>query len=87
MTQQTCETCQWWGIVRGHLKRPDRVRRCGQCRLRAPFGDWPITEPDDWCGEHQPRDEKAARSAALDELTRVSEELGLYDDQPRQEGE
>lgn len=48
---QFCKTCRWW-----HTLSDKR----GLCRIRAPrgyvaggaiIGDWPETQPTDWCGE------------------------------------
>lgn len=56
MTQPTCKTCRFFhGPVsrNGHL--------LGECRKHTPrhvdpigFASWPVTRPNDWCGEHAP---------------------------------
>lgn len=57
----TCETCRWWQDCRPNLHID------GMCRRHAPqpsngnmgqynSGLWPATMPNDWCGEHQPRE-------------------------------
>ncbi len=51
MTRQTCVTCRWWC---GALT-PDLIEwEDGLCRRFPPrLGlGWPVTAPDDWCGEH-----------------------------------
>lgn len=58
----TCESCRWWDA-------PWNLNRSGNChRLpptgqtefeingRRPRGIFPTAHPDDWCGEHQPRE-------------------------------
>ena len=41
-----CGTCHWW--------RPfDQDKLGGQCHRMPPFDTgWPVTEPQDFCGEH-----------------------------------
>ena len=63
---KTCETCRFW-----YSPNPIRysgVRR-GRCRKSPPtsqvpfqdegFWGWPPTIDADWCGEHQPVQEKS----------------------------
>lgn len=45
-----CENCKYWG----HMSSP------APCHRRAPVlgsdgwgGRWPVTQPKDWCGEHE----------------------------------
>lgn len=64
----TCRTCRYWG-------QDQRFAHMGTCRIRAPAlrtgtdrGEWPVTEQDDWCGEHVTSDDatkQAERMAAL----------------------
>lgn len=69
MKHMTCESCRWWmgktevkGIVLDWLP--------GECRRRAPQGSgcasWPMTDPDDFCAEH--------------ELSPSAEAMGLIED-------
>lgn len=59
---ERCETCKWWD------DEPDNERD-GKCRRHTPtiepyileqdqfeypWGTWPMTYADDWCGEWQP---------------------------------
>ncbi len=59
----TCETCRFWddqgdsGMCRRHAPRMIL------CQVAPPEGIephqaedavWPWTEPDDWCGDHEP---------------------------------
>lgn len=51
----SCEDCTHWN--------PMGSDDVGECRRHAPIivqrsnvwtdGHWPITSPDDWCGEHE----------------------------------
>lgn len=43
----TCETCRWWVAMRCKRHPPGLIASI--------YGVWPRTEPDDWCGEHQPK--------------------------------
>lgn len=51
----TCETCNWWE------KRRNGMPEEGWCRRYAPRPsrselvtvDWPVTEREDFCGEHE----------------------------------
>jgi hypothetical protein len=50
----TCETCRFWQFEYG--------TPIGDCRAKPPKwspdyprGQWPATHEDEWCGEHQPR--------------------------------
>ncbi len=53
----TCASCRWWGEILDGCAPPS-----GACKRRAPvaLGDgdwdamWPLTNHDDWCGEHAP---------------------------------
>lgn len=56
----TCETCRWWASNADPDDEP-----LDQCRKHAPrphnwedksWAEWPQTLPDDWCGEHQPKE-------------------------------
>ncbi|MFO7560087.1 MAG: hypothetical protein R6X10_14735 [Desulfobacterales bacterium] len=49
--EKKCEDCEYW--------RKDQSTAAGECRRNAPTsgGDrsryrWPLTEPQDWCGEY-----------------------------------
>jgi hypothetical protein len=57
-----CMTCRYWehpSDFPHEINNPDQIM--GLCRRNPPipadpksrFGVWPITEADDWCGEHQ----------------------------------
>lgn len=59
MSRPTCATCRFW------VPNPDPLNDA-QCRRRAPEflqvpsypsvrGRWPVTDADDWCGEHVAR--------------------------------
>ncbi len=57
----SCQTCRYWAP--GDLS--------GECRRRTPSvadedgnGYWPVTEPDEWCGEYEPVTEFTPRGAA-----------------------
>lgn len=51
----TCDTCRWWVFLsNGVFGRGQR--RIGSCHIRAVPDDFPLRLPDDWCGEHQPRE-------------------------------
>lgn len=50
MIDIACETCAYWAAQEGD--------DAGECRRHSPrprpteeAAHWPITEPDDWCGE------------------------------------
>ena len=60
----TCETCRWWALSVESYDEP-----ANQCHRYAPrptvweqgrmfpgWAEWPQTLPDDWCGEHQPKE-------------------------------
>lgn len=59
MKPPTCETCRFWN--RAYSSGSGRI---GECRRRSPKpvlhrdrpagSIWPPTDPQDWCGEHQP---------------------------------
>jgi len=70
----TCETCRWCelGITKqgnGLCRRntpvavvavpwaPKMFRFLGISSMQW-AAQWPIVEPDDWCGEHQPLEDK-----------------------------
>lgn len=53
----TCETCRFWaGTTHGNQLRAD-------CRAHPPAFTtvrntvWPMTQADDWCGEHQSKEQ------------------------------
>ena len=55
-----CKGCRYWVEI-----DPEK-QLAGECHRYAPRPelavgmkecDWPLTQPDDWCGEHAPRDE------------------------------
>lgn len=64
MSQPKCETCRWWDGV-----AEDEIAECR--RLPPQFiieqidpgtshGDhafWPLVDSDQWCGEHQPKEQ------------------------------
>ena len=62
---KTCETCRWWdsakyeGQCRRHAPRlSGQAAPHGNATHQDPmFRAWPTTWRDDWCGEHQPREE------------------------------
>jgi hypothetical protein len=72
MTQPTCEGCRFWDaapesaneFAREQSEIDEDTSR-GSCRRRSPrvprgeylIADWPTTHNDDWCGEHQPKEE------------------------------
>ncbi len=81
--QGSCETCAYWD------PSGPTGPRSGLCRRRAPTrpntsvgsGDpdvecraWPITEKDDWCGMHVPRDRTDARVDGGDPDAEIDEE-------------
>ena len=54
-----CETCKYWDRE-GGLRIVGRGTK--PCRRYAPIAStakvvaqWPLTKPDDWCGEWKPR--------------------------------
>ena len=53
-----CETCHWWDGGYANAAAAARDDRLGRCRAGTPkpgpvgLGGWPITKPDDWCGQH-----------------------------------
>ena len=58
--RDTCRTCRFWSVP---LKDRDTVEY-GLCRRRAPaleageeqrgpFAAWPLSDSDQWCGEHE----------------------------------
>lgn len=56
-----CESCRFWAA--GDMN--------GECRRRAPEitdedgnGIWPVTEPDEWCGEYDECRPESPRGAA-----------------------
>jgi hypothetical protein len=51
-TKAACENCKYWG----ELSSP------AECRKHSPtpvagyqWGQWPLTQPNDWCGDHEYR--------------------------------
>jgi hypothetical protein len=65
-----CSNCSFWSEFTSTFPTP-RDQNRGQCRrnppvivypfelhevLPADYGFWPLTRPDDWCGEFQARD-------------------------------
>lgn len=59
MSEKTCETCRWWGRKKGQpITKPKMCRRYPPQRTGNPWNgvhtDYPITDIDDWCGEHAP---------------------------------
>ncbi len=59
-----CKTCKWWNV---DVLTPREARRQAQpedgfCKRFPPtpwnFKTWwPIVNPNDWCGEWEPKDE------------------------------
>lgn len=50
---RTCESCRFW--LRATWANPN----FGRCRRYPPTSDlWVETGKNDWCGEHQPKDEE-----------------------------
>lgn len=52
-----CETCRFWV---GPNEWASQCRRYPPTGLRSNFNDygrpaWPMTSPEHWCGEHEPR--------------------------------
>jgi hypothetical protein len=57
---QTCATCVFWKVQPFLSTR--RAERSGQCRCAAPVAlhdqqrgvvtRWPLTQEQDWCGDH-----------------------------------
>jgi hypothetical protein len=68
MDEATCATCPWWSRfperieyrmapgehTQAEIRTPNEK---GECRRRPPRAtrDFPITDLDDWCGEHPRR--------------------------------
>jgi hypothetical protein len=72
----TCETCRFWaddkteggGECRKALPRAvvsapwlPKFLALGKVRKMVWRAAWPLTEPDDWCGEHQPAATKESK--------------------------
>jgi hypothetical protein len=69
--KECCANCRFWKVVDDDPEEP------GQCHRRAPLplrlvGDanplfhlsstsWPVTTPDDWCGEFEPKKSSSRR--------------------------
>jgi hypothetical protein len=72
MTAATCATCPWWSryperveFRMGSGGRQEEIRtpnERGECRKYPPPppGEFPVTDSDDWCGEHPRRREPEA---------------------------
>ena len=58
-----CRTCRWWLFPSTQNVQDEKIRaERGECHRMPPalfsFGQiagnlWPMTKPDDWCGEWQ----------------------------------
>jgi hypothetical protein len=47
-TQSVCSQCRWWQEV-----QDEDGTRLGLCRRQPPaYEGWPVTQPQDWCGEY-----------------------------------
>lgn len=51
MSDLACQTCRFWDGM-----EPSQ----GKCRVQAPGGrgGWPMTNPEDWCGQHLSKEEE-----------------------------
>ena len=68
MIQETyglCGNCRWWDHTHASLEGVDE--KYGYCRKHYPvvflregryYGGWPLTDQNDSCGEHRPKEEK-----------------------------
>ena len=53
----TCEKCVYW-----KSPKADTEERLGECRRNPPVHEfWPVTLPDDWCGQAMPKDTRASK--------------------------
>lgn len=64
MSEQYCNTCEYWKPLSGARK----LHGTGYCKYGPPTtvpnsslhiitAMWPITDPDDWCGQHVSNDQ------------------------------
>lgn len=60
---ETCATCRFWVQWNTTISE-------GRCKAKTPIPSpddssawWPISQADDWCGEHQPRDDASPPTA------------------------
>ena len=75
---QQCDICRFWlnwdpemtNLGECHRFPPrmatvHRINAEGEsaATIRPPDGGWPLTAPDDWCGEFQPQPTRADASA------------------------
>lgn len=56
MKDATCKTCPWWAPIGTAM--PGHTQSFGVCNRFPPQGkpaEHPVTDYDDWCGEHPER--------------------------------
>ena len=68
----TCSDCRWWNELATNEKRATGACRInppvavvavkwvpkwfGSVTKMRWHAEWPVTDEDDWCGEHQPKE-------------------------------
>ena len=68
----TCEKCVYW-----ESPKADTEERLGECRRNPPVHEfWPVTLPDDWCGQAMPNVHQGTGTGTGTITTNLSAELG-----------
>ena len=57
MDSPTCETCRFWEPPHDNRQMFIDDYDPGKCRKYAPRNGFPVSFYDDWCGEHQTKQE------------------------------
>lgn len=82
--ERRCDKCEWWFNVECRRFPPCEYVRIETHSDRTVFAkQWPITKPDDWCGEFNPKAESTPKplevADAVKVLTaRLREDAGFY---------